>query len=56
MGEQEVAVVRRALARVPGVSRTWFEWTLEGDKQTKTLVVEVSFDTDPNSTKFDLRH
>jgi len=33
---------------------TWFEWTLEDSHKLKTLVVEVNFDTDPNTT--DLRH
>ena len=29
-----------------------FEWDFEDGGQTKTLVVEVDFDTDPNSTEF----
>jgi len=33
---------------------TWFEWTLQESHKLKTLVVEVNFDTDPNTT--DLRH
>ena len=46
------AIVRRALAKLPEVSKTWIEWDLDGDQQIKNLVVEVSFDTDPNSAGF----
>jgi hypothetical protein len=44
-----IAVVRQAVEKVAGVSKTWFEWTMEKGDFLKTLVVEVSFDTDPNS-------
>jgi hypothetical protein len=47
------AVVRKAVEALPYVSRTWFEWT--GDKaggMLKTLVVEVTFDTDPNMSGY----
>jgi len=44
------AIVRNHLEKIDGVSRTWFEWTLGGDDLEKTLVVEVDFDTDPNSS------
>lgn len=44
------AVVREAVEKIDGVTRTWFEWGFEpGNKQIKTLVVEVDWDTDPNS-------
>jgi hypothetical protein len=48
----DIAIVRQHIARIPGVSRTWFEWTYEDGDLLKTLVVEVDFDTDPNSTEF----
>jgi hypothetical protein len=47
-----VAIVRQYIERIEGVSRTWFEWTLE-ETWLKTLVIEVEFDTDPNSPDFD---
>jgi hypothetical protein len=43
------AVVRQDVERIPEVSRTWIEW---GEQGVKTLVVEVTFDTDPNSVDF----
>lgn len=46
------AIVRQHIERIDGVSRTWFEWTFENSIQVKTLVVEVEFDTDPNSSDF----
>jgi hypothetical protein len=46
------AIVRDELEKLPMVSRTWFEWDIEHDKQCRTLIVEVLFDTDPNSPKF----
>ncbi|WP_119268377.1 hypothetical protein [Taklimakanibacter deserti] len=53
----DIAIVRQHLQRIDGVSRTWFEWSLDYDDdgsplRVKTLVVEVDFDTDPNSTGF----
>lgn len=48
----DIAIVREHIARISGVSRTWFEWTFEDDALLKMLVVEVDFDTDPNSTEF----
>jgi hypothetical protein len=48
----DIAVVRQHVARISGVSQTWFEWTYEDSNWLKTLVVEVDFDTDPNSTEF----
>jgi hypothetical protein len=49
---RDIAIVRQELAKHPEVSKTWFEWTLEDDHKLKTLVVEVKFDTDPNSKAF----
>jgi hypothetical protein len=43
------AIVRQHVERIDGVTRTWFEWSREEDAMVKTLVVEVAFDTDPNS-------
>ncbi len=51
-GNEKKAVVRRHLEKIDGVSRTWFEWTLEDSALIKTLVVEVDFDTDPNTFQF----
>ena len=34
------------------MSRTWFEWDSDGSELFNTLVVEVDFDTDPNSPEF----
>jgi hypothetical protein len=45
----DIAIVRQHIEKIEGVSRTWFEWTVEDDTLLKTLVVEVDFDTDPNS-------
>lgn len=54
MGD-ETAVVRQKVEALEGVSRTWFEWEIAPGNEgpTKTLVVEVDMDTDPNSTAFD---
>jgi hypothetical protein len=49
----QTAIVIQAVAKLPGVSRAWFEWNLEPDGNSKTLVVEVNFDTDPNSSNYD---
>jgi hypothetical protein len=46
------AMVRELVERIEGVTGTWFELEIEGRKRTKTLVVEVSFDLDPNSAHF----
>jgi hypothetical protein len=50
--EGKKAVVRQHIEKIDGVSRTWFEWTLEEEIMEKTLVVEVEFDTDPNNAEF----
>lgn len=46
------AIVRQHIERIDGVSRTWFEWSFDKGIQTKTLVVEVDFETDPNCYGF----
>ena len=46
-----IAIVRRRLSQIEGVTRTWFEWGWENSMLTKTLVVEVEFDTDPDSPR-----
>lgn len=53
--QSDFAVIRQNLSKVPGVSRTWFEWewSREDNALAKTLIVEVSFDTDPNSPHHD---
>jgi hypothetical protein len=45
-------MVRELVERIDGVSQTWFELEIEGSRREKTLVVEVSFDLDPNSAHF----
>jgi len=48
------AIVRQEIEKIPGVTRTWFEWSYEDNgAKANTLVVEVGFDTDPNSTNWD---
>ena len=53
--QSDFAVIRQKLSKAPGVSRTWFEWewSREDNALAKTLIVEVSFDTDPNSPNHD---
>ena len=46
------AIVRKQVERIDGVSKAWFEWTYDEGELLKVLVVEVSFDTDPNSLHF----
>jgi hypothetical protein len=48
----DIAIVRQHVERISGVERTWFEWSLEDEELVKILVVEVNFDTDPNSHEF----
>ena len=48
-----VAIVRKELALLRRVSRTWFEWEMQAEGFTRVLVVEVDCDTDPNSTACD---
>jgi hypothetical protein len=47
-----IAIIRHHIEKITGVSRTWFEWSWENSLWVKTLVVEVEFDTDPNSYEF----
>ena len=47
------AIVRQHIEKIEGVSRTWFEWDWDApDTRSLALVVEVEFDTDPNSLQF----
>jgi hypothetical protein len=48
----DIAIVRQHISKIDGVTRTWFEWSREKSGWAKTLVVEVDFDTDPNSREF----
>ena len=42
--------IRWHVEKIAGVTRTWFEWFPDKEGALlKTLVVEVGFDTDPNS-------
>lgn len=51
--DDEFALVRKAIRTIPEVNRTWFEWSVDSAHVLrKTLVVEVSFDTDPNRRDF----
>lgn len=43
------ALVRDRVEVIDGVSRSWFEHERRNGVLTRTLVVEVEFDTDPNS-------
>ena len=45
-----IALVRQRVEEIDGVSATWFEWNLKIDGHEKTLVIEVDFNTDPNSS------
>ena len=53
--EHNKALVRQYLQLIPEVTRTWFEFELENEVWLKTLVVEVSIDSDPNTSP-DLRN
>jgi hypothetical protein len=46
------AIVRKQVERLDGVTKAWFEWIYENGELLKVLVVEMSFDTDPNSLRF----
>src|ERR1700759_5048981 len=54
MSQDNKSLFRHTIESVEGVTRTSFEWELGGilDSRTKTLIIEVSFDLDPNSDKF----
>jgi hypothetical protein len=45
-------IVRHHLEKIDGVSRTWYEWSFDASGPRKTLVVEVTFETDPNAPGF----
>lgn len=47
-----VAVVRQRLNELEGVTASWFEWERRRGESsfTKTLVVEIDLDTDPNAS------
>jgi hypothetical protein len=45
-------IVRKEVERLVGVMKAWFEWIYKKGELLKVLVVEVSFDTDPNSLHF----
>jgi len=45
------AMVRELIEDIEGVNQTWFELEIESGSRKKTLVVEVSFDIDPNSAE-----
>lgn len=45
--------IREEVEKITGVTRTWLEWQLADGQSTKTLVVEVGFDTDPSSGSHD---
>jgi hypothetical protein len=49
---RDKATVRIEIERLDGVTRAWFEWIYEKGELSKTLAVEVNFDTDPNSLHF----
>jgi hypothetical protein len=46
------ASLRQELSELADVTRAWFEWEFEDGHWVKTLVVEVTFDTDPASPEF----
>jgi hypothetical protein len=49
---QDKAMLREFVERIEGVARTHYELEIEGSSRKKTLVVEVDFDLDPNSSHF----
>jgi hypothetical protein len=46
------AYARREIEKLPGVLRTWFEWTLDGEQYSVSLMVRAKLDTDPLSPGF----
>lgn len=44
--------IRQRVESINGVVRTWFEWTSAERPDSKLLVVEVDFDTDPNAPDY----
>jgi hypothetical protein len=51
--KRDKAIVRQHVEKIAGVSRTWIEWSYEEGHMVKTLVVEITADTDPNSPDFE---
>jgi ATP-dependent DNA ligase len=49
---QSKAMVRELVERLEGVARTHFELEIKGHSRKKTLVVEVDFDLDANSSHY----
>jgi hypothetical protein len=47
--------IRQRVETIEGVVRTWFEWTSSERADSKLLVVEVDFDTDPNAPNYSER-
>jgi hypothetical protein len=43
---------RQGLLKLPYVSRCWVEWSIQQQKLLETLVVEVVFETDRKSARF----
>ena len=48
----EINAFRETLAKIEGVSRNWIEWSLDGSEMVRTLVVQVDFDTNPETKDF----
>jgi hypothetical protein len=48
----DIAVIRQHLARIDGLSRTWFEWSYADSQWVTTFAVELEFETAPNSPEF----
>jgi hypothetical protein len=48
----ETLTWRQELLKLPYVSRCWVEWNIEKQKPLETFVVEVLFDTDKKSPRF----
>jgi hypothetical protein len=48
----ETLTWRHGLLKLPYVSRCWIEWNIQRQKLLETLVVEVVFDTDRKSARF----
>lgn len=49
---RNIAIVRKHLEKIQGVSRTWIELSDEDGILVKTLVVEITDDTDANSADY----
>jgi hypothetical protein len=49
---QDKAILREFVERIEGVAQTHYELEIEGSNRKKTLVVQVEFDLDPNSSDY----